>query len=731
MTTDNSMCAARLNWRKLLLAWVVACLGFPVGPQPAFADHNPSGCVASTPGLVLVPFLDSTATAPIAGQNVFPGQTIYYEVILFQGAFDCGFEGGAILITTPDGVTTNITADQAVPLICDSPGCNPFGTSVYFSKLVPYTVRAQDVGVNQAAIRPCAVSGVQCTARYTGGVSHCGESDDCIVSALSSTCNPIANNWVNTNGGKWEAATNWSLGVVPNNSQRVSIANLVDKVVSIDSTTAGSFPQTLTVASLKLDAPEGSTNLLLMAGSGTNVPLTVRESMLVSGSGGLVLNGASLRLAAPSFPPCKRPYIFNGRVSVQTGSSAEIETDLLVGGPPPVGSLGGSAGALEIEGGAVTISGGMIIGEFSGATGTVVVTGGELVATNASLVIGASGGMGNLMMISPAGNVLRPIRESHRPQPLAGGGGSVLRAQTIIVADDGSTGALVVDDGTAFVAEDVVVGNGPTATGVLAVGTSLLVGENFKLNNNSTLEFRITGYNTNDTEGRIDVGGTASFAGELAVRLSDDFGKSITNGTSILALTAGTITGAFANVANGARLTTEGGEGSFRVDYDGTDLVLEDFKKVESPFQDLAVVGIKAPKTVRLKTGRPPPSKRVKVQIQNRSGQAAQIDSLTGLVTLVAESINGDCPDAQVTLHPGKPNKPLPVVLKPNKKLNVIFDVVFNCANDGDKGIGHEDFRYEATLTGADQDSSNNTCPRSSGGDDAGCVEVTTDVILD
>lgn len=44
------------------------------------------------------------------------------------------------------------------------------------------------------------------------------------------------------------------------------------------------------------------------------------------------------------------------------------------------------------------------------------------------------------------------------------------------------------------------------------------------------------------------------------------------------------------------------------------------------------------------------------------------------------------------------PQKKLPLILKSKGKLNVFFDVTFDCANDPAKGAGHQDFRYIATV---------------------------------
>ena len=99
---------------------------------------------------------------------------------------------------------------------------------------------------------------------------------------------------------------------------------------------------------------------------------------------------------------------------------------------------------------------------------------------------------------------------------------------------------------------------------------------------------------------------------------------------------------------------------------------------------------------MNLKGATPSLTKRVKVQIQNLSSHDENIDSLTTLDELVTLAISpvSECATASLILSP--PNKPR--VLKAHKKLNVFFEVTFTCAFDDDKGEGHEDFTYSATV---------------------------------
>ncbi len=134
---------------------------------------------------------------------------------------------------------------------------------------------------------------------------------------------------------------------------------------------------------------------------------------------------------------------------------------------------------------------------------------------------------------------------------------------------------------------------------------------------------------------------------------------------------------------------------------------------------DLAVVGVKMPAKVKLRRTRPTAKRLAKITIQNRGVAPLVITdaaSLGELVTLTAASL-GSCADATVTLRDGKPQKRFPIVVAPKKKLNVVFDVRFECVHDRLAGKGHEDYRLEArvhqaALGGTDAHAADDVCPR-------------------
>ena len=138
---------------------------------------------------------------------------------------------------------------------------------------------------------------------------------------------------------------------------------------------------------------------------------------------------------------------------------------------------------------------------------------------------------------------------------------------------------------------------------------------------------------------------------------------------------------------------------------------------------DLAVVSIKAPKKVTLTAARPTVVTTARVAIQNRSPYVETIPDLSTLTKLVSlsvvpETTDSNCAAPAPVLHAGKPQPVLPVILKPNKTLKVVFDVTYTCAVDPLKGLGHEDYHYLATVDASaidgqeDVNPASDICPR-------------------
>jgi len=98
-----------------------------------------------------------------------------------------------------------------------------------------------------------------------------------------------ANSWTNSNFGKWETNSNWSLGVAPTNAHSVFITNAFSKTVTIDSITASTT--TMTASNLTVSAPTvpASANTLFLNNSGLAAPLRILSTMSISNNATLLI----------------------------------------------------------------------------------------------------------------------------------------------------------------------------------------------------------------------------------------------------------------------------------------------------------------------------------------------------------------------------------------------------------------------------------------------------------
>ncbi|MBI2877536.1 MAG: SBBP repeat-containing protein, partial [Candidatus Tectomicrobia bacterium] len=154
---------------------------------------------------------------------------------------------------------------------------------------------------------------------------------------------------------------------------------------------------------------------------------------------------------------------------------------------------------------------------------------------------------------------------------------------------------------------------------------------------------------------------------------------------------------------------------------------IEDVGQEVEVAHDLAVTKITAPRTVTLTRKRPVQTGQVTVEIQNRSPHDETVQTtemLASLVGLEVRSLPPEiCPDPTPVLRQVMPPKKFPLTLKPKQKLNVVFNVTFDCANDPEKSTpsdpDHDDYSYAATVDHAaldgeeDSHPDDDKCPRS------------------
>jgi hypothetical protein len=216
---------------------------------------------------------------------------------------------------------------------------------------------------------------------------------------------------------KWETAAEWSLGVPPSLAQsQILFTNRFvgtgpfARTVSIDATTASSFPGTMTISNLTLSSPSATLpNELFVSNTGAT-PLHIINSLVISNGGIVSITNSTLQVSTFGM----NGGIFNaGSILLNTGT---LITHTSVNSPDFIGFHGvgqmtmldgfwhtyafivgfqvGSQGTLTIAGGIIEEDGnGFFVGAQDGGAGTVWLTGGQLIQTNISgaTTIGESG----------------------------------------------------------------------------------------------------------------------------------------------------------------------------------------------------------------------------------------------------------------------------------------------------------------------------------------------------
>lgn len=185
-----------------------------------------------------------------------------------------------------------------------------------------------------------------------------------VASVLAFTSTSVfaqPNSWINPASGNWDQATNWSLGILPDSSQSITITNSGFKAVEINPSTPINFPGSMTVSSLTIQAATNSDNLLLLNFFGTNVPLTVLNGLrlqdnaqILNLNSGLVVQGGTITVTNSQINQ-------DGGFIVTTNSTMNLENSVynLTNG--------------DFEAGSVTI-GNPVSAQFNQYGGTAIIT---------------------------------------------------------------------------------------------------------------------------------------------------------------------------------------------------------------------------------------------------------------------------------------------------------------------------------------------------------------------
>jgi len=229
--------------------------------------------------------------------------------------------------------------------------------------------------------------------------------------ALTGSLWAAPNSWTNSVGGLWRSSTNWSLASAPNGSSNVDptqITNAGTKTVTIDAATASA---NLSIRSLTLSAPAGSTNTLALVDVSSGTPLTTTKPLLVGSRAVLALtNGAvnatdSFDLAGGSLFLHSGSLLCAINCDVQSGSIVMNSGSLTVAPATTgirMGRLAGATTSLTLNGGTVNTPR-ITLGSVSGSQNSLTLAGGDLICSDSFSAAQLPSTTGNVTMT--AGNL--------------------------------------------------------------------------------------------------------------------------------------------------------------------------------------------------------------------------------------------------------------------------------------------------------------------------------------
>src|ERR1041384_8061716 len=143
----------------------------------------------------------------------------------------------------------------------------------------------------------------------------------------------------------------------------------------------------------------------------------------------------------------------NGTTTIGTSGGAGgliVSNASVVTKGTSIGTGTNSTGWLMLEpGSSMSVLSNLTVGSGSGSTGRVALAGGLLVDTSGPVIIGRAGGVGSVTLATNASVSASTFKFADGVVPqVAGGGGSVLRLNTMtLTTDAGSQGSLTVSDG--------------------------------------------------------------------------------------------------------------------------------------------------------------------------------------------------------------------------------------------------------------------------------------------
>lgn len=214
----------------------------------------------------------------------------------------------------------------------------------------------------------------------------------------------------------------------------------------------------------------------------------------------------------------------------------------------------------------VTSSGkAVFIGQNAGSDRNVLIVDGTLNAN--TIQIGGEGTTGNTLQIGEGGTVTGNITLNHGTLDVTAAGYTLGAGRTL--------------SGIGEVLGDLTVAStlSPGATG--DTGRISITG-GLTLASTSQLIFQIGGTGAGSSYDQIAVGGTLALGGGLTLSFTDNFQGNITATDTFDILTAGSTSGFFTGLANGGRILSEDGRGSFMITSTVSGVTLSDYQFIPS-----------------------------------------------------------------------------------------------------------------------------------------------------
>ncbi len=208
--------------------------------------------------------------------------------------------------------------------------------------------------------------------------------------------------WQSSLGGKWETASSWYAAYRPDATlQEVQLTNATTKTVTIDTTTAGSYPSSMTVSNLTIAGPAGTVNTLAVTNVGLSTPFQVLNTMTISTGGALMVSNSAVVIDSGAAGGSYGDGLVVGRNGagnlVINGGSISVNALIVTNGLNSVFTF--NSGTVVSRGTSVSNFSAFVIGDTGSGGATFIANGGTHRMTN-NLYVGNTAG--NTLIVSNA-----------------------------------------------------------------------------------------------------------------------------------------------------------------------------------------------------------------------------------------------------------------------------------------------------------------------------------------